>query len=184
MEGSGVAARKQAGVDRRLSYHGQRTTSSQPHRCRLLPGHARSVDGPSRGNAGLRVPARGILATIDWWIAYDWEAARRRLEHAVVLGPSSATAHDYLANVFATVGRFDEALRASELACAHDPVNNFITANAALCLYRARRHEEAVAAFRRERTLDPNPPMARGLIGLPLVQLGRLDEACAEMRSS
>jgi eukaryotic-like serine/threonine-protein kinase len=105
------------------------------------------------------------------------EAAEREFRRAIELDPEYAPAHFWYSNMLAVAGRFDEAVRESEVARALDPYAPQAEMNYGRALYYARRFDEAEAHF--DRLLEKSPDYL-GFIrmkGYVLVQRGRYEEA-------
>jgi serine/threonine-protein kinase len=120
--------------------------------------------------------AHAWLAVFEAQHEYAWSAAERRVERALAVDPNSAMAHDARHQLLLATGRHDEARRESARAVELDPLSMFHSVNAALCAYRSRNHEAAIALFHKVIALDPNP-MGRAVLALPLLAAGRLEEA-------
>jgi len=123
------------------------------------------------------VDAHVWLGTFEAQHEYTWRAAEARVRRAVVLDDNSAEAHDKYHLLLLATGRLDEASRESARSVELDPLNCFLTANAALCAYRTRQYDLAIELFQKEIGLDPNLPMGYALLGLPLIQAGRCEDA-------
>ena len=76
----------------------------------------------------------------DW----DWQTAEREFRQAIALNPSYATAHHWYAEHLMWRGRFDEALRESELARELDPLSLIIAADNGAILYFSRQYDRAI----------------------------------------
>lgn len=93
---------------------------------------------------------------------YDWDfaASERAFRQAIAMDPSYSTAHQWLANLFTAVGRFDEAEREMQVARQLDPLS--LIANAALgwVWNFAGQPERAIAQLRAAIELDPGFQLA------------------------
>jgi eukaryotic-like serine/threonine-protein kinase len=115
---------------------------------------------------------------------YGWDIAREETElrEAIRLAPRSAAAYSWLGLCLALVREGDEesiamARRATEL----EPLSANAQTNVGAAFHAARRYEESVREFRRALHIDPNAPYPLWLITLPLMALGRNDEAVASL---
>ncbi|MCC7034658.1 MAG: tetratricopeptide repeat protein [Acidobacteria bacterium] len=108
---------------------------------------------------------------------HDFEGAERTLRRAVEVNPNSAVAHEAYGNLLAATGRHRESAREFEVALSLDPLSYFILANAGLCAHRARAFAQAAEIFGRQIALNPELPMAHGMLALSLAQLERHAEA-------
>ncbi|MGC2193904.1 MAG: hypothetical protein WA628_04455 [Terriglobales bacterium] len=119
-----------------------------------------------------------IVQNYDW----DWQTADKEFRRAIELDPNYATAHHWYAEHLAWQGRFDEALRESQLARQLDPLSLIIGADNGAILYFARHYDRAIQQFRAVRELEPNFPRA-GLIVHAYAQKGMFPEALACIES-
>ncbi|MEP7075375.1 MAG: winged helix-turn-helix domain-containing protein [Acidobacteriota bacterium] len=92
-----------------------------------------------------------IVQNYDW----DWQAAEKEFRLAIELNPNYATAHHWYAEHLAFLGRFDEALRESELARQLDPLSLIIATDNGEILYLSRRYDEAIRKLRTVQELEP-----------------------------
>jgi TolB-like protein len=120
----------------------------------------------------------GLVHQLEW----RWDAAEAALRRANSLDPTYSVARHRLALLLAWRGRFDESReqigRASEL----DPVSAVIAASRAWVEYFSGNHERVVSLARETLDEHPGSVQARLPLALSLVQLGRPDEAAAELR--
>jgi TolB-like protein/Tfp pilus assembly protein PilF len=108
----------------------------------------------------------------------EYDLAIARLENAVALNPNDALGLVHLAGALAVSGRPEEGIEMARRALKLDPYVKFAWGSLAVCLYAARRYEEALAANRKlghERS-----PWLMAREAACLAQLGRLDEARAQ----
>jgi eukaryotic-like serine/threonine-protein kinase len=108
---------------------------------------------------------------------YAWAAAEARFRRALALDPTSAAIRDTYSWLLTATGRHDDAARESARAVELDPLSHFVLVDSALMRYRRREYEASLELFQREIALDPWIPMAHLLRVLPLVELGRAEEA-------
>jgi tetratricopeptide (TPR) repeat protein len=152
------------------AYSGALTTQSMPQ-ARAAAVRALQLDD--------NLPeAHAALALIVQNHDYDWQTAEKEFKRAIVLNPNYATGHQWYAEHLAWRGRFDEALRESELARQLDPLSLIIASdNAAILLY-SRQYDRAIAQFNAVREMAPDFPRA-SLIFAAYVQKGMFAEAQA-----
>jgi TolB-like protein/Tfp pilus assembly protein PilF len=93
-----------------------------------------------------------IVENFEW----DWETAGKEYRRAIELDPNYATAHHWYAEYLMWLGRFDEALRESELARQLDPLSLIIAADNGAILYFSRQYDRAIEKFRYVQAMDPN----------------------------
>jgi serine/threonine-protein kinase len=96
---------------------------------------------------------------------------------AVVLDPSSVTAHHWLGLCLLDLGRTDEALRELLRATQLDPLATSPASAAATALLYARRFPEAAVASRRALALDSTFAVATWTLGLAQAFGGQPDSA-------
>ena len=83
--------------------------------------------------------AHASLALIAENYDYDWNTAEKEFRRAIELNPNYATAHHWYAEYLAFRGRFDEALKESDLALRLDPLSLIIASDRAVILYFSRK---------------------------------------------
>jgi TolB-like protein/tetratricopeptide (TPR) repeat protein len=89
--------------------------------------------------------AQSVLGTVAFWYEWDYPRAERLLRHALTLQPSSADSQVFLAHLFSSTGRHDEALEEIRRARALDPAWPVPRALEGQFLVNARRYEKALA---------------------------------------
>jgi TolB-like protein/DNA-binding winged helix-turn-helix (wHTH) protein/Tfp pilus assembly protein PilF len=100
-----------------------------------------------------------ITENYDW----DWPAAEKEYRRAIELNPNYATAYQWYAEYLTWLGRFDEALRASERARELDPLSLIIAADNGMIFYYSRQYGRAEAKLNAVLEMDPNFPRAHSL---------------------
>lgn len=115
-----------------------------------------------------------------------FEEAFELANRALMLHPNSLFVRNKAAAAYTVCGESDKAIAQYEAACRMNPLDSKKTATstfsvlaAALCL--ARRYEESVRAGRRALAFTPTANTARKFVAISLAQLGRTDEARAEI---
>ena len=111
--------------------------------------------------------ARGLVNVHRW----QWEDARKAYGTAIQLDPNSATAHQWLGELFYTLGYGDSAIAEMRRAKALDPLAPVPSVALAYSLYQQRRYAEAIREGEQGQELAPD------LILFPRV----LSEAYLEM---
>jgi tetratricopeptide (TPR) repeat protein len=115
------------------------------------------------------------------------EPALGHFRQALAADPTLVVAHGDLGVALADLGRLDEALPHYEQALALDPDNLKARINLGKILQAHGRPEDALACFEavlsRERdSAEPIPADVRARVAMLLMQLGRLEPACAAFR--
>jgi TolB-like protein len=116
-----------------------------------------------------------IVQNHDW----DWQTAEREFRQAIALNPSYATAHHWYAEHLMWRGRFDDALRESELARELDPLSLIIAADNGAILYFSRQYDRAIDKLRSVNAINPNLSRAHLLVAT-YANAGRFDQALAD----
>jgi TolB-like protein/DNA-binding winged helix-turn-helix (wHTH) protein/Tfp pilus assembly protein PilF len=118
-----------------------------------------------------------IVQNYDW----DWQTSEKEFRRSIELNPNYATAHHWYAEHLMWLGRFDEALRESEIARELDPLSLIVSADRGAILYYSRQYDRAITQFRSVREMDPNFPRT-ALIERAYERNGQLSEALTDVR--
>jgi TolB-like protein len=115
-----------------------------------------------------------------------FEEALELANQAVMVHPNSVFVRNRAAAVYVKCGESDKAIAHCEAACRMNPLDSKKAATAtftilSFALYMARRFEESIRAGRRALVLLPQSNIARRYVAISLAQLGRTDEARAEI---
>jgi TolB-like protein/DNA-binding winged helix-turn-helix (wHTH) protein/Tfp pilus assembly protein PilF len=124
--------------------------------------------------------AHASLAMIAESYDYDWVTAEKEFRRAIQLNPNYATAHHWYAECLAFQGRFDEALKESDIALGLDPLSLIIASDRGVILYFSRHYDQAIEQFHAVQELDRNFPRARMII-FAYVEQGQYAKAIAEI---
>ena len=100
--------------------------------------------------------AHASLGQIVEYYDYDFVTSRKEYNRALELNPNYATGHQWLAEHFASLGRFDEAMAAMRRALELDPLSVIINRVYADILVDARRFDEAIQQYHKTLELDPH----------------------------
>jgi TolB-like protein/DNA-binding winged helix-turn-helix (wHTH) protein/Tfp pilus assembly protein PilF len=116
--------------------------------------------------------AHATLGLVLW--EYDWKRndAEHELRRAIQLSPGYATAHQWLAEVLAELGRADEAWREIQRAQEIDPLSLTIATDLGLLSYYQRDYERAVTYLQAVLGMDPAFTQASLALGLTYLQQG------------
>jgi serine/threonine protein kinase/tetratricopeptide (TPR) repeat protein len=112
----------------------------------------------------------------------DWSASEQAFRKAISLNPGYATAHQWYSAILRALGRVDEALEEARTAFSLDPLSPIINANVGLCMYVARRYDEAAELFRTTIMVEPRFFWSHYLLGLTQRQQGQHAAALTELR--
>jgi adenylate cyclase len=153
---------------------------------------SRGVDEASR-LAGRALAAGPDNSTCLAMAAFTYGVLANRFEEgfgladrALVVHPNSVFVRNRAASVYGICGESDKAIAQCEAACRMNPLDSKKAAtvtytNLSFALYMARRFEESVRAGRRALAFAPQANTARKYVATSLAQLGRTDEARAEI---
>ncbi len=127
--------------------------------------------------------AEGHTVLADYYIrfAWDWEAARQEAKRARELDSRGVIPLGVSANLAATLGNWDEAVRLLNTALEFDPLNAALYWGLGNARYRSGRLPEAEAAFRRILQISPTFVSAHFELGRVLLARGQLSDALKEM---
>jgi serine/threonine-protein kinase len=128
--------------------------------------------------------AHTSLAFVYWVYDWNWEAAAAEFERALDLDPDYATAHNWYAYYLASLGRFPGAIMHITRAQALEPVSLSINTDVGEIHYWAGQYERAVAVLENVLALEPDFAMARNILGLTYLELGRTTEAVVELEAA
>jgi len=125
--------------------------------------------------------AHVTLATALSTYYWDFDAAADHYQRALQLNPSYADAHRLRAEYLRFEGRFEEALVEARQGEALDPLSPAHHIETGICLYWARRYDEAIAKFRGMLEATPKFGYARFFLALALIQKHEYDTALAAL---
>jgi TolB-like protein/DNA-binding SARP family transcriptional activator len=153
---------------------------------------SRGVDEASR-LAGRALAAGPDNSTCLAMAAFTYGVMANRFDEgfelanrAVVVHPNSVFVCNRAATVYGICGESDKAIAQCEAACRMNPLDSKKAATTtytvlSFALYMARRYEESIRAGRRALVFAPQSNNARKYVATSLAQLGRTDEARAEI---
>jgi serine/threonine-protein kinase len=120
------------------------------------------------------------LFIYDW----DWVNAEREFKRSIALAPSYASGHQWYSPLLAARGRHDEALVEGHMAQELDPASVSIRRSLGWLYYYARRFEQARFHVDRAIAMNPTAEESYRILGLSLLQLGRMADAERVLRES
>jgi serine/threonine protein kinase/Flp pilus assembly protein TadD len=112
---------------------------------------------------------------------WDWQAAEKSFRHAIEIDPNYAPAYFWYANLLAALGRYEEAIRQSDMARHLDPYSPLSRMNYGRALYYARRSNEALTQFNELLGENQDFPQYLHLKGLVQIQLGKYGDAISTL---
>ena len=115
----------------------------------------------------------------------QYEEALACFTRAVEIDPEEIDAHYQLGRIAREQGRLTDAIRHFDSVVSRDPQHsqNEVWREIGHAYFQAAQHEDARAAFERFLATRPSDAEGRYRYGLTLYNLGRADEAAAEMRA-
>ncbi len=110
--------------------------------------------------------AQCSVGMIQYCFGWDWTAAEKSLRRAISLNPSLVDAMQWLAEVLAVQGRFDEAMDCADRSLELDPLSLSAECSRAFVRCQARRFDEVVESMQGVCEVAPDMPLALILLAL------------------
>jgi TolB-like protein/DNA-binding winged helix-turn-helix (wHTH) protein/Tfp pilus assembly protein PilF len=127
--------------------------------------------------------AHDTLGVLNWQFDWDWDAADREFNRAIVLAPSYSCAHEDRAIFLASVGRRSEAL--AEIAKIDQLDYGFSSATAESYTYYALRDYPALMEVsKRALLLDPKDSRQHYFLGVGYEGTSELQQAISEYQKA
>ena len=126
-------------------------------------------------------------SALGWYLCqyeFDWIGGEKEFKRAIELNPNYATAHQWLASVFAQTKRFDDAQAEIKRAADLDPLSPIIAVNVAFDFWEARRYDEALKEFERTLLLHPDFTVAQQGLCWTYSAMGKSELAINACRKS
>ena len=112
--------------------------------------------------------ARGLVAVHRW----KWEEARTAYRTAIKLDSTSATAHQWLGELYYTMSELDSSIAQMRKAKALDPLAPVPSLALAYSLYMARKYDEAVRQAKLVAEIAPDLGLIRRILAEAYMQIG------------
>lgn len=128
--------------------------------------------------------AHTSLAHVRQYYDWDWPGAQKEYERAIELNPNYATAHQWYAEHFSTLGKHEEAIAEAERSRELDPLSPIVGTQLAGVCYVARKYDLAIEEFTRVLEMDRDFVYAHFLLSWVYIQLSMYDEAIAEVQKA
>jgi len=128
--------------------------------------------------------AQAVLADVLRMLDQDWVAAETAYKQALVLNPSNEAAMRSYGLMLALQSRHSEALLLVDEARSLDPLCLATRTTTAWTHYWSRDYEDAIAVCRNTLEMDPEFFAARRVMAAALLQVGRADDAIAELEAA
>jgi len=116
------------------------------------------------------------LLFYDW----NWVAAKTELKQSIKLSPNSATAHEYYALYFDTLGHVKEAIGEMQRARELDPLSLDINAQLGVVYRDGRYYDQAIEQCRKTIELDQNFSPGHWCLGMAYTAKKMYKEATEE----
>jgi eukaryotic-like serine/threonine-protein kinase len=117
------------------------------------------------------------LGIIEHYFGWDLEREEGLLEKAIALAPRSAEGYSWLGLLQGIQGRSEAGVQAARKATKLEPLSANAQTNVGWPLYIGRRHDEAVAEFRKALHIDPNAMYPLWAVGMCYQSMGASQEA-------
>lgn len=121
--------------------------------------------------------AYNALGWIKQYYDWDWIGADSTYTKAMNLEPENAGIVEAVAQLSATLGQFDTALKLDHKAISLDPVSTSARFLLGFHAYYAGRYSEAIASFNQELKLNSDIPQVHTYLGLVYLKKHDLDSA-------
>jgi len=122
------------------------------------------------------------------WVAtfFDWDfpAAEKEFQRAILLSPEYATTRQWYALLLAALGRLDEALAEARLGKELDPHSLAIYAIEGVILVFAGRLDEGIENYYQTLEMDPNFLLPHIWLGEAFLQLGKYEESLEHLQKA
>jgi tetratricopeptide (TPR) repeat protein len=125
--------------------------------------------------------AHAALAYIKFYFDWDWAGARAEFRRALELDASNPVSHQWYALYLLAAGHPQEAGREIETAHRLDPLSLAINTDVGLHHYYNGRYPAAVAQLRSVLAMKGDFLLAHLWLARTYLQMGRFDEAIAEV---
>ncbi len=110
---------------------------------------------------------------------YDWKGAEKEIKRAIQLNPNYARLQVSYSSLLRVLGRFDEAIAASQLAKTLDPWSVQTRRSLGWTFFEARQHKPAQKEFEELVKFDENSRQGWEGLGSCFEVMGRHDDAVA-----
>jgi len=128
--------------------------------------------------------AHTALAACSFWLTWDWDTAIEAARRAVELNPSYPLAHFYLAHIFSSLCRHDEAEEEMRRAHELDPFSAHLRAIHGQMLYQAGHYDAAAVAAQRAIALNPASWLGHMILAKAQIESGDFQSALISLQQA
>jgi adenylate cyclase len=129
---------------------------------------------------GSDADAQTMLATVEFYYEWKWDAGEARLRRALELNPESADAYFFYGLALCSRKHVDQGLAMFDRAISLDPLAPLPSWGREWCLCTARRFDEVLEQHKRTAELDPNFFYLTAPLAMAYLEKGMLPQSLAE----
>jgi TolB-like protein/Flp pilus assembly protein TadD len=126
--------------------------------------------------------AHASLGVVHLFWDWDWSGSERELKRAIEISPNDSSAHEWLGDLYAVLGQFDQSRGEGRRAQQLDPLSLQVNFEAGWNNFMARRFDLAAVDFEKAVEIEPRYGWAHAGLAMTSVQRGQCLEAIAEAR--
>jgi serine/threonine protein kinase/Tol biopolymer transport system component/tetratricopeptide (TPR) repeat protein len=126
--------------------------------------------------------AHAALAFTNLCYDFDWFGAEQRFRRSIELNNNYGPAHQWYSNLLAAQGRFDEAFAELKRTLEINPLSLMDRSITGWTYYHARQFERAEKEIQDALQIDRNFSNFHLMLGFIYEQMGRYDDALAELK--
>jgi tetratricopeptide (TPR) repeat protein len=128
--------------------------------------------------------AHTSLGIYNLFYAWDWPAAQKELQRAMVLDPKSSDALHFYSHYLESQGQTEEAIAVAKRAVDLDPLSLIVNNEYGWAFYLGRKFPEAAQAWQKTLELDRGFVLAQMELAQALERLGRFDDAIEAVKKA
>jgi TolB-like protein/lipoprotein NlpI len=124
------------------------------------------------------------LATVKWWLDWDWPGAEEEFRRGIELDPNNARTLEFYGWYLIMTGRTDEGIELNRQGQRLDPLSAEMNTLYGQNLYFARRYDQAVEQLKATVEMDQTYWLAHSFLGRAYEQQGKNDLALSEVQKA
>lgn len=105
------------------------------------------------------------LGYINFYYAWNWQAAENEFQKAISLNPKYEIAYDWYGVYLTAMGKFDEARKTIDKARQINPISPFIITDMGFSMYYGTKYDDAISSLKSTIELFPNFALAHLWLG-------------------